>query len=66
MIGQDQPVGIFKKKQKDDFKSLAKQRRRSEDDEPWFAGEDDGPELEIETGIGSNLRDNRSAPPISD
>ena len=49
-------MGLFRKKPKDDFKSLSKQRRVVEDDEPWFAGEDDGPELSIETGIGSNLR----------
>lgn len=49
-------MGLFKRKPKDDFKALAKERRRSEDDQPWFAGDDDGPELDVETGIGSNLR----------
>lgn len=55
-------MGIFKRKPKDDFKSLAKERRKSEDDQPWFVGDDDGPELHIETGIGSNLRDRRGHP----
>ncbi len=49
-------MGLFRRKPKDDFKQLAKQRRADEDQTPWFAGDDDGPELDIETGIGSNLR----------
>ena len=49
-------MGLFREKPKDDFKALSKQRREVEDDAPWFAGDDDGPELSIETGIGSNLR----------
>lgn len=50
-------MGLFKRKPRDDFKSLAKERRKTEDDRPWFDGVDDGPELDVETGIGSNLRD---------
>lgn len=53
-------MGIFKRKPKDDFKTLSKERRKSEDDEPWFAGDDDGPELIVETGIGSNLKHRRT------
>jgi hypothetical protein len=49
-------MGLFRKKGKDDFKALSKQRREVEDAQPWFAREDDGPELDVETGIGSNLR----------
>ena len=49
-------MGLVKRKPKDDFKSLAKQRQRDDDAEPWFAADDDGPELDVETGIGSNLR----------
>lgn len=49
-------MGLFKRTQKDSFRRLAKERRRSEDETPWFAGDDDGPELDVETGIGSNLR----------
>lgn len=48
-------MGIFGRKRKDDFKHLAKDRRRVEDETPWFAGDDDGPDLDVETGIGSNL-----------
>lgn len=51
-------MGLFRKKPKDDFKAMAKQRR-DEEEEPWFAGDDDGPELSVETGIGSNLRRSR-------
>ena len=49
-------MGLFCKNGKDDFKSLSKQRRAVEDEQPWFAREDDAPELDVETGIGSNLR----------
>ena len=51
-------MGLFRKKAKDEFKALSKERRTVEDEQPWFAGDDDGPVLEIETGIGSNLRRN--------
>lgn len=59
-------MGLFKRKPKDDFKALAKERRRSEDDDPWFAGDDDGPELDVETGIGSNLRTPQPGRRLSD
>lgn len=49
-------MGLFRKKGKDDFKALSKQRRAVEDEQPWFARDDDVPELDVETGIGSNLR----------
>lgn len=48
-------MGLFRKKTKDEFKALSKERRTVEDEQPWFAGDDDGPELDIQTGIGSNL-----------
>ena len=57
-IGKAAPVGLFKRKPKDDFKAMAK-KRRDDEEEPWFAGDDDGPELSVETGIGSNLRRSR-------
>lgn len=56
-------MGLFRRKQKDDFKTLAKERRKSEDDDPWFARDDDSPELDVETGIGSNLRERDRRPP---
>lgn len=49
-------MGLFRRKGKDDFKALSKQRRAVEDEQPWFARADDGPVLDVETGIGSNLR----------
>jgi len=48
-------MGLFRKKPKDEFKALSKERRTVEDEQPWFAGDDDGPELDVQTGIGSNL-----------
>lgn len=49
-------MGLFRRKPKDDFKHLAKQQRRLGDEQAWFEGDDDGPVLDVETGIGSNLR----------
>lgn len=49
-------MGLFRKKGKDDFKALSEQRRAVEDEQPWFQRADDAPELDVETGIGSNLR----------
>lgn len=49
-------MGLFRKKDKDDFKALSRQRRAVEDAQPWFARDDDAPEFHVETGIGSNLR----------
>jgi len=49
-------MGLFRRKSDDDFKALSRERRAVEDDQPWFAAEDDGPQLDVETGIGSNLR----------
>ena len=54
-------MGLFRRKPKDDFRSLSTQRREQEDESPWFAEPDDGPELHVETGIGSNLRDEDDA-----
>ncbi|HEU5085163.1 MAG TPA: hypothetical protein VFU14_17610 [Acidimicrobiales bacterium] len=49
-------MGLFRKKDEDDFKSMSTQRRTVEDEHPWFEGDDDAPDLDVETGIGSNLR----------
>ena len=48
-------MGLFRRN-KDDFKELSRRRRRQEDERPWFAEPDEGPELHVETGIGSDLR----------
>jgi hypothetical protein len=42
-------------KGRDPFEHLADERRAAESGEPWFLGPDEGPELDIETGISSNL-----------
>jgi hypothetical protein len=44
-------------KSRDPFEHLADERRAAESDEPWFLGHDDGPELDVEAGISSNLHD---------
>ncbi len=41
-------------KARDPFEHLADERRAAESD-AWFMAPDDGPELDIETGISSNL-----------
>jgi hypothetical protein len=41
---------------RDPFAHLADDRREAES-ETWFLQPDDGPELEVETGISSNLSD---------
>jgi hypothetical protein len=42
-------------KSRDPFGHLADERQAAESGEPWFAGPDDAPELEVEAGISSNL-----------
>lgn len=49
-------MGLFRRRRDTDFKALSRERRAAEDEQPWFAADDDGPELDVETGIGSNLR----------
>jgi hypothetical protein len=45
-----------KHRSRDPFAHLADERRAAESgDQPWFMGEDDAPELHVETGISSNL-----------
>lgn len=43
--------------QRDPFGHLADERRAAESGDPWFLAPDDGPELDVEAGISSNLRD---------
>jgi hypothetical protein len=42
---------------RDPFDHLADDRREAESGSPWFLGPDEGPELDIEAGISSNLSD---------
>jgi hypothetical protein len=44
-------------KNRDPFDHLADERQAAESGEPWFLGPDDGPDLDVEAGISSNLRD---------
>jgi hypothetical protein len=39
----------------DFFRRSVDERRATEDEAPWFLADDDGPDLEVEAGIGSNL-----------
>ncbi len=43
---------MLRRKKRDDgidLKAAVDERRAIEDQQPWFLGEDDGPELDIET-----------------
>jgi hypothetical protein len=56
------PLSRRRKQQKqqpnrDPFEHLADERREAEAGTPWFLGPDDGPELDVEAGISSNLND---------
>jgi hypothetical protein len=42
---------------RDPFGHLRDERTRVENDEPWFLGPDDGPQLDIQAGISSNLEE---------
>lgn len=44
------------KRGRDPFEHLADERAAAESD-AWFLEPDDGPELDVETGISSNLSD---------
>lgn len=46
-----------KQQTRDPFDHLADERRQAETDSPWFLGPDDGPELDVEAGVSSNLSD---------
>jgi hypothetical protein len=48
-------------KSRDPFEHLADERRAAESD-AWFLHPDDGPELQVETGISSNLSDDDLGP----
>lgn len=44
-------------KSRDPFEHLADERHAAESGEPWFLSHDDEPDLDLEAGISSNLRD---------
>lgn len=58
--GLSSPVMAFGRRKsnsnaRDPFAHLADERSEAEGESPWFLEPDDGPELEIQTGISSNL-----------
>jgi hypothetical protein len=46
----------FRRKNRDPFEDLATERRSTEADQPWFAGDDDV-ELEVEAGRSAREED---------
>jgi hypothetical protein len=52
---KDQSKDQKRGRSRDPFDHLQDEREEAETEEPWFLGPDDGPELDIETGISSNL-----------
>jgi hypothetical protein len=47
--------GRKKRQGGDFFKESVADRRASEDEQPWFLAEDDGPELDIEAGRSARM-----------
>ena len=50
------------KSSRDPFEHLRDERAQAEGGDPWFVGEDEGPELHIETNKSSNLSEEDLAP----
>ena len=48
--------GRRKNQDRDPFAHLAGERGDAESGSPWFLDADDGPELDVQAGISSNLR----------
>jgi len=42
---------------KDFFQQSVEDRRATEDEQPWFAAPDDGPELEVDAGRSARMED---------
>ena len=42
---------------KDFLQREAAERRKLEDEQPWFLAEDDGPELEVDAGRSARMED---------
>ena len=47
--------GRRKRQGGDFFKRSVEDRRASEDEQPWFLGEDEAPDLEIEAGRSARM-----------
>jgi hypothetical protein len=46
-----------KRRADDFFQRSVEDRRASEDEQPWFAAPDDGPELEVDAGRSARMED---------
>jgi hypothetical protein len=44
-----------KKQPKDFLQREAAERRKAEDEQPWFMGDDDAPDLDIEAGRSARM-----------
>jgi hypothetical protein len=44
-----------KQQNRDPFEHLAEERQQAESGDPWFLEPDEGPELDVQAGISSNL-----------
>jgi hypothetical protein len=51
------PLRRRKNQERDPFSHLSGERNEAESGTPWFVGPDSGPDLDVEAGISSNLRD---------
>lgn len=51
-----------KRQPKDPFARAAADRRAVEDEQPWFLGDDDGPELDVEAGRSARMDDPEGPP----
>lgn len=54
-----QPAPMFGRKRRNDdfFQRSVEDRRATEDEQPWFAVPDDGPELEVDAGRSARMED---------
>ena len=51
------PFRRRKNQERDPFAHLSGERHEAESGTPWFVGPDTAPDLDVEAGISSNLRD---------
>lgn len=57
------PMFGRKNQPKDFLRREAAERRKQEDEQPWFLAEDDGPDLEVEAGRSARMDDDRDLGP---
>ena len=55
--GQPAPMFGRKRRADDFFQRSVEDRRATEDEQPWFAAPDDGPELEVDAGRSARMED---------